>query len=323
MRIGKWRDALLLGRLSLFLAFVVFGQGCALYQQRACAGHPEEACTEFPVQALTPCFNSKEFDFAYDRVAHPIYCFTKDHSKPPVLLLHELPGLSSETLRFGEFLSKDFTVYAPQMLGRLNESQPIRARFASVMNGEWTGLENGTSEIVTWLRGVTHAIAGHHPNQPIGVIGNCFTGAIPLTLLTNHQVKAIVLAQPTLPMPVFYYSEEDKRSLGISSEELAWAKSRQDVRVYGVRFELDCVSPREKKVALREFGDRYIDAEICRAEYQQEDNVVVAHSTLVRESVSPGLVGHAAMKRRQEVRQFLLDPVGFRRGVGSCSLETR
>lgn len=50
-------------------------------------------------------------------MTHSVYCLHDGTSKPPMLLLHELTGLSQGTLAYAEELSKDFTVYVPLLFG--------------------------------------------------------------------------------------------------------------------------------------------------------------------------------------------------------------
>jgi hypothetical protein len=163
-------------------------------------------------------------------------------------------------------LSTDFTVYIPILFGNPNKPETINGLREVLFNGEW-GRALGASDldsntpIVKWLREVTADVQREHKGSPIGVIGNCLTGSLPLLLLDNPMVNAVVVAQPTLPIRIFYHSQDDRWSLGISKMELNKAKqivNDRNMKVYGVRFENDCVSKPEKRYTLwDEFGDRY------------------------------------------------------------------
>lgn len=50
-------------------------------------------------------------------------CLEGERSKPPLLLLHELNGLTPETFRYATELSKDFTVYIPMLFGTKGRSR--------------------------------------------------------------------------------------------------------------------------------------------------------------------------------------------------------
>jgi dienelactone hydrolase len=238
-------------------------------------------------------------------VKHPIYCLGNDHSKPPVLLLHELPGLSASTLEYAESLSADFTVYVPMLFGNLGESSTLGGSLAYWLNGEWKEDEDGQTRIAVWLQAVTKMIESKQEGKPIGVIGNCLTGTLPLALLNNPNVKAVVLAQPTLPLRMFRFMDADRRSLGIPHADLKGAKEREDVKIYGVRFEHDCVSsPKKQETLQAEFGDRYINAEIKESEYLTPPETDAMGTMLIARSSANGMVIQSAIPRKQDVGKY-------------------
>jgi dienelactone hydrolase len=280
---------------------------------------------------LYPCFDSTfEVSDSKSGVSKPVYCLSEnDWSKPPVLLLHELPGLSSEALRYAEELSRHFTVYSPLMRGSFNRTPTQLSGYLSVLGfkltsyNEWGGVEEGKSKIVPWLRHVVEKIRAQHEGQSIGVIGNCLTGALPLTLLNEPNIKAVVVAQPALPVTIFPQSETEKASLGISQAEMERAQESQ-AKIYGVRFEHDSISPPDKFSTLKcKFKERFIDAEIHEAEYYLEGSSPEAHknshSTLIAGYATGGRVTEASRNRREEIISFLKDPEHFRRSDSKCS----
>jgi hypothetical protein len=111
----------------------------------------------------------------------------------------------------------------------------------------------------------------------------------------------------------------DRSSLGISKSELANAKkivNEENMQIYGVRFENDCLSHSKKRDTLKaEFGARYIDASISTTEYMTSDHCQAkdcskAHSTLIgdwKDKSSP------SQSRRQEVVEYLKNPSTFNR----------
>lgn len=297
---------------AVLCALLILVTGCATIDQLRCAPHNEKA-PPFPENQLTECLSTNTF-----LVSHPVFCFGSDSSKPPVLLLHELPGLSSQTLHYAKSLSSDFRVYVPLLFGTPNQSSALRGSISFRTNGEWTPRSEleGNSRIVKWLQHVTTLIQERHPGQSIGIIGNCLTGAIPLALLNNTAVTAVVLAQPALPLPFLYYSDEDESSLDISDHAKSQALSRKDAWVYYLHFETDCVSKPAKKTTLQAlFDERFIDGEINKDEYISHDQGKApnVHSTLIGEYDTGGLISKASRERRNKVRQFLKDPVLFSR----------
>lgn len=295
--------------LALCLAYSL--SACGLVELLRCAPHGEDM--RF-VGMVDTCMNNDDDGFRADSVVHRVYCFRGEGTKPPVLLLHELPGLSGKTLEYARELSKEFTVYVPLLFGALNSQSTVSGSFAALgLNGEWRGLESGESDIVKWLRAVVTEIARLHSGQPIGVIGNCLTGTLPLALLDNPQIHAVVLAQPTLPMTVFRNDKDVKSSLGISAAEIESAK-QSSAKIFYVRFDQDCVSKPEK---LQKVVDTFTGKEeepnrvsvnvISEAKYPVKN----AHSTLIGEWHC-GESGKASREVQDEVRRFLRAPETFK-----------
>lgn len=285
-------------------------------QLAMCAPHMKEEGT--PRLTWTECF---EQPFSHAGITHSVYCLHKeDTSKPPVILLHEMTGLTPGTLAYADELSKDFTVYVPLLFGGKGKFSPSSGLWAYWFRGrvdffpghEWGVPSHGNTPIVNWLRGVVQRVGERHSTQPIGIIGNCMTGPIPLALLDHRQVTAVVVAQPALPMRFWWSTEEDKRSLGLSTDELQVAR-HSTAKIYGLRFETDCMADRAKHFTLRnEFGDRFLDGEILAREYQPDGRPINVHSTLIGSWRIQDPSGQPSRDARERVRTFLLtEGVGF------------
>lgn len=285
--------------------------GCGLVESVRCLPHGEEM--RF-VGMVETCLNNDDEGFKADSVAHPVYCFPGDRTKPPVLLLHELPGLSGKTLEYARELSQDFTVYVPLLFGKPNSQSNWHGFLIAVgLNGEWRGLESGTSDIVPWLRAVVSEVERAHQGQSIGVIGNCLTGPLPLALLDNKQIHAVVLAQPTLPLSIFRNDEEVGASLGISANEINQAVN-SSAKIFYVRFKQDCVSKREKLKTVKDIfteQGKVPDRVHERGIPYEKHPVEHAHSTLIGEW-RVGQSGKATNDAHEEVRRFLRDPATFK-----------
>ena len=311
-------------RILLPLIFVLT-TGCATVEQLGCVGHHEPSQQNYPLEKLQSCLGKDpiKYEDGSTQVQHNVYCLGSDRSKPPVILLHELTGLSAKTLEYAETLSSDFTVYVPMLFGEVNQDSMIRGMAAFLFNGEWPlgGSDlDGNTPIVKWLRHLVARIGNEHKGEHIGVIGNCLTGSLPLLLLDNEQVGGIVLAQPTYPIRFFSYNDDERSSLGISKSDLANAKktvSEKNMQIYGVRFEKDCLSHSKKRDTLKaEFGARYIDATISESEYMtsahcQAKDCSKAHSTLIADWEGKN---SPSQSRREEVVEYLKNPSTFTRG---------
>lgn len=298
---------------AITAVFMLLQAGCGAAQLGTCAPHTKEEGT--PTRNWTECF---EQPFAHAGVSHSVFCLNDGTAKPPVLLLHELTGLTPGTLAYAEELSKDFTVYVPLLFGEKGTFSPasglwaywFRGLIEFFPGGEWGIPSHGSTPIVEWLRGVVQKVGERHRHQHIGVIGNCMTGPLPVALLDHPQVGAAVVAQPALPMAFWWSTDVDKRSLGLSTEDLQGAR-RSTAKIYGLRFETDCMSDPAKQHTLRkEFGDRFISGEIPAREYQPNGKPTKAHSTLIGSWKAQDLSGQASRNARATVRTFLLAELG-------------
>lgn len=271
---------------------------------------------------------------------HPVYCLEEDlnsknaNPKPPLLLLHELNGLTPQTFRYAMELSRDFSVYIPKLFGEKGEESVLTGLLLYWFGQEWGVPSDGSAPIVKWLRDVVSDIEQKHKSLPIRIIGNCMTGALPLALLSkadgtfNANINAVVVAQPALPMRLWWWhTGEDYKSLDLSNKDLDRAKLSK-AKILALRFETDQVSPRVKLDTLRndkDFVSRLVDFEICARDYKSEGNEVKAHSTLIGEydavdkDGKPSKVGVLSRNAREIVRNFLLDPTKTAVGNSSCS----
>lgn len=305
--------------LCYIVVTAVLVSGCGAAQLGLCAPHTKEEGA--PVLNWTECFGEP---FAHAGITHSVYCLSEGSSKPPVLLLHELTGLTPGTLAYAEELSKDFTVYVPLLFGAKGGFSPASGLWAYWFQGtldfpprgEWGIPNHGSTPIISWLRGVVREIESTHPDHRIGIIGNCMTGPLPVALLDNPRVSAVVVAQPALPLPFWWYTDTDRKSLGLTDDDLQVAK-QSTARIYGLRFETDCMADREKQYTLRlEFGDRFLDGEIPAGEYQPNGKPVNAHSTLIGSWKERAPSGQASRDARARVRTFLLEELHAIRSEG-------
>lgn len=294
---------------TIIAALFLFQAGCGATQLGMCAPHTKEEGA--PTRNWTECFDRP---FSHGGMTHSAFCLHDGTDKPPVLLLHELTGLSPGTLAYAEELSKDFTVYVPLLFGEKGKFSLMkglsaywfRGSMEFFPGGEWGVPSQGSAPIVNWLRAVVQKVGERHDQQSIGIIGNCLTGPIPLALLNHPRVTAAVVAQPALPLRFWWYRDADHKSLGLSADDLQYAR-KSAARIYGLRFETDCMSDPAKQQTLRdEFGDRYMNGEIPARTYQAEGSPVKAHSTLIGSWRAQGEAGQPSRDARERVREFLL-----------------
>ena len=175
-----------------------------------------------------------------------------------VLLLHELPGLTPEDLALARCLSdKGFNVYAPLLFGKPWQSSLVRGYRAACKPSmfDCSNLE-ARSAILDKLEPLAECLA-RKGNGPIGVIGMCLTGILPLALLPN-EVEAAVLCQPTLPFSFWHGAPTGKQieDLGLGSQDLDEAM-KSPTSFLAVHYAQDKRSPVGRMRALQsKFRDR-------------------------------------------------------------------
>lgn len=178
---------------------------------------------------------------------------------PPVLLLHELPGLSDATFRLARRIGdRGYTVYVPLLFGSPGDYKPSRNFLRHCVFGrefDCFRSPESSGRIVSELVVIANAIDAEHEGDGIGAVGMCLTGAIPLELIGRGvKVKAAMLSQPTLPLFM-------KRELAVPRDAIRIA-NQGNVRFVGARFSRDGKSPRERMERLESELMHYSDHDI-------------------------------------------------------------
>ena len=156
---------------------------------------------------------------------------------PPVLLLHEIDGMTPETLQLADRLVKrGFTVYLPLLFGKKGEDKAYRVILRTpCWGGEfYCTSPDAIGKITGWIGRLTlkiHADTG----KKLGVIGNCLTGSVPLVLLADRQtaekIACAVLSQPAIPLGFFPFA---KPVLKRHQKALAVSRTQIEAAVHNV-----------------------------------------------------------------------------------------
>jgi hypothetical protein len=112
--------------------------------------------------------------------------------------------------------------------------------------------KDATPGIVKDLKIIVNEIEQRQLQKKMGVVGMCLTGSLPLALLSNTNVKAVVLSQPATP---FGFTYRQKSALGLSPADLHFAINRvsqEHLAILGLRFATDtiCTSNRFNSLHL-------------------------------------------------------------------------
>jgi dienelactone hydrolase len=204
---------------------------------------------------------------------------TGDEVDPPVIVMHELFGVSRDYRRFCDSLAaRGFDVWMPQILGPARSRSGLdRARAVGELciSREIDILRSGrTSPIVGTLRALARYASHLHGGDDVGVVGMCLSGGFALALAAHPNVAAAVAAEPAIPFrPVC------GRTLGLGAHDVDSIRARlgaDHVEVYYTRFRHDALSPRPRLAeAVRQFGDGLTVDELPGALFPGRDHSVL------------------------------------------------
>ena len=260
------------------------------------------------------------YEFAHGTSSHPVH---RGGSGPPVLVVHEIPGITPEVAEFAERVAADgFTVYLPELFGTLGRpisNGYLAAEVARVCISREFRIfaARRSSPIVDWLRALAHSAHRESGGLPVGAIGMCVTGNFALTMMVDPWLMAPILSQPSLPVDL--PGRDNKAELHITPADLETAKRRavdEGVCVLGLRFTNDKLSPPQRFDRLAaEFGDRFERVEIDSSPGNPHGLPADAHSVVTTEFVDEA--GHPTFEAMAQVLGFLHKHLDADRGTRS------
>ena len=127
---------------------------------------------------------------------------------PPLILLHELPGLAEKTFELGDYFVKaGFRVILPLLFGRAGDDNTL-VGFAKVcirqeLRDLWQGKD---TRIVHLIQELAQRESQAANNAGVGVVGMCLTGNMVLALLLNDHGTPSSITAPVLAQPSSSYS---------------------------------------------------------------------------------------------------------------------
>ncbi len=196
----------------------------------------------------------------------------KRGSGPAVIVIHEIPGLHPQVIRFADHVAAaGMTVYMPSLFGKPGKPATVGYAMGSMIKAiciqrEFNVWANGkTSPIVDWLRALARKAHADCGGKGVGAVGMCFTGGFALAMMTDPSVVAPVLSQPSLPA-----GKSGRARIDCSAADFACAKKRmtdENLSLLGLRFTSDKLVPDERFAMLkRELGDRFEAHELADAD---------------------------------------------------------
>lgn len=176
---------------------------------------------------------------------------------PPVIVLHELFGLSPATIDLGDYLADTFSIYLPSLFGTPGRGGLANSAKAICIRREFSFFVTGkTSPITAWVRALASYAAERASGRPVGLIGMCLTGGLVFAAIADPWVGAGVASQPSLPLPwlLRLTPERTRRDMGTSSDDLEEAVSSHTPLMM-LRYSRDRMCPAERAAsATRTFG---------------------------------------------------------------------
>lgn len=203
-----------------------------------------------------------QFDFSDGGVSKTVY---RKGDGPPVLVMHELPGLTEFATRFADRLvAAGFSVYLPLLFGEPLKRDVWGYYRQLCVSQEFGRLQAGVSAPITdWLRVLARELSARHSGGRVGAIGMCLTGGFVIPLILEPAVTAPVTSQPAVPFSqVFSLTGLGRgpwmRELNVADADLARAAARaraENLALLALRFRADRICVGEKFERLREaFG---------------------------------------------------------------------
>jgi len=225
---------------------------------------------------------------------------------PAVLIMHEVPGISAEVVRFARrVVDAGFTVFMPHLFGPVGIKTTPFNRLPELLriciSREFHVLaENRSSPIADWLRALARHIHEKMGGRGIGVVGMCVTGNFALTLTLDPWVVAPVMGHPSLPLPI---TRAKAAAVHVTPETFANARRRtteEGLKVLGVRFHGDTLFCRAARFETlrRELGEGFEAIELPAASAKPQPEP--PHSVL-----TIGLIDRAGEPTHEAVERLL------------------
>lgn len=256
----------------------------------------------------------QQFVFEDSSFSFPVYKKRpKGFVRPPaIIVMHEVPGIYPEVIDFAErLLQEGYCVYMPSLLGEPGKrfSMPYVASSIAkaCISREFQVLAlKQASPITDALRAMCRLAHTECGGVGVGAIGMCLTGNFALSLMVDESVMAPVLSQPSLP---FGLTPQHKRDLHVSDEQLQCIKARVAqgrVKVLGMRFTHDFMSPPERFARLREeLGDGFEGIEINSGPGNPNKIPRTAHSVVTKDLMD--IDGHPTQAALQRLLCFFAE----------------
>jgi dienelactone hydrolase len=208
-------------------------------------------------------------EFTADGVTHPTY---RKGEGPGVIVIHEIPGMTPEVMRFAEeVVAQGHTVVLPHLFGTPGAKAGLRSMAKAgaqiCVSREFLRMAtNTTTPVAKWLQALARDLHEELGGPGVGAVGMCFTGGYALAMLADAPIAAPVLAQPSAPFAV---TPGRSRDLGLSPADLASVKAKVSggCQVMGLRYKNDLAVGSRFDTLRKELGENFIAVEFPGAKH--------------------------------------------------------
>jgi dienelactone hydrolase len=187
-----------------------------------------------------------------------------------VIVVHELPGITPNVLRFAnDVVDAGFTVLLPSLVGTPGRAPGSGYTLSSVVKvciseefSNWA-LQR-TSPIIAYLKALARQLHKEVGGPGVGAVGMCFSGGFALAMMVDDSVAAPVLSQPSMP---FALTRARGADLNLSPEDTTAVVRRASAgcQVLGLRFTEDMAVGTRFDSLRRLLGDAFIAVELPSA----------------------------------------------------------
>ena len=172
---------------------------------------------------------------------HPVW---RKGTGPGVVVVHEMPGLTTGVIGFGEELvAAGYTVVLPHLFGPLarpfSNLDVARTMPKVCVSREFTKLATGvTTPVAGWLRSLARELHAELGGPGVGALGMCFTGGFALAMMVDDSTVAPVLCQPSAPF-VGLPGRAADLNLSPADAEVVRRRAAAGCSILGVRYASD------------------------------------------------------------------------------------
>lgn len=186
---------------------------------------------------------------------------------PGIIVVHEIPGITPEVLRFAnELVETGFTVVMPNLVGTPGKAPSGRYLATSMVkvciSREFITMATGrTSPIIAWLRALGRQLHVEIGGPGIGALGMCFSGGFALGMMVDEHVIAPVLSQPSLPFGIGARRGADL-NLSPDDQKVVVRRALSGCEVLGLRYSGDRLVGTRFDTLRDLFGESFLAIEL-------------------------------------------------------------